>query len=103
NVAFGVLLAGAGKVWMDDLAFDLVGPGVATTGAPISPARGMGQAASRLASWLRLGNADPSRAWMVMAALALSAIVTTVGWMLAIAWPSRSLHDRIAGTRLMTQ
>ena len=35
NIAFGMLLSGAGQVWMDDLQFDVVGSDVATTGSRI--------------------------------------------------------------------
>jgi hypothetical protein len=36
-IAFGLLMAGKGQVWVDDLAFDVVGPEVATTGLVIEP------------------------------------------------------------------
>jgi hypothetical protein len=36
-VAFGLLMAGKGQVWVDDLAFDVVGPEVATTRLEIEP------------------------------------------------------------------
>ncbi len=31
NIAFGILLTGKGKVWMDDLQFEVVGKDVPTT------------------------------------------------------------------------
>ena len=36
-IAFGVLLHGAGTTWLDDFAFEMVGPLVATTGKPPMP------------------------------------------------------------------
>jgi hypothetical protein len=32
EIAFGLLLTGAGQVWMDDLAFEVVGKDIPTTG-----------------------------------------------------------------------
>jgi hypothetical protein len=32
GIAFGILLAGAGQVWLDDVRFEVVGPDVPTTG-----------------------------------------------------------------------
>src|SRR5262249_26971443 len=61
NIAFGVLLVGAGKVWMDDLAFDVVGRQVATTSSPVSRARGIGEVLGRLGYRLGLGNVSASR------------------------------------------
>ena len=37
EIAFGLLLTGAGQVWMDDLAFEVVGKDVPTTGPKPSP------------------------------------------------------------------
>jgi hypothetical protein len=36
-IAFGLLTSGKGQVWVDDLAFDVVGPDVATTGLEVEP------------------------------------------------------------------
>jgi hypothetical protein len=36
-VAFGVLLAGKGQVWVDDLVFDVAGPDVASTDLGLEP------------------------------------------------------------------
>ena len=38
RIAFGILLAGGGQVWMDDLKFEVVPSTVKTTGAPVPPA-----------------------------------------------------------------
>jgi hypothetical protein len=32
DIAFGALLSGSGHLWIDDLAFEIVGPKVPTTG-----------------------------------------------------------------------
>jgi hypothetical protein len=37
RLAFGILLAGAGQVWMDDLRFEVVPATVRTTGTPVPP------------------------------------------------------------------
>jgi hypothetical protein len=37
DIAFGLLLTGAGQAWMDDLAFEVVGTDVPTTGAKTAP------------------------------------------------------------------
>lgn len=37
EIAFGMLLSGKGRVWMDDLKFEVVGKDVPTTGENISP------------------------------------------------------------------
>jgi hypothetical protein len=39
-IAFGILLAGKGTVWIDDVTFEIVGDGVPTTGALGAKARG---------------------------------------------------------------
>jgi hypothetical protein len=36
-IAFGLLIQGKGQVWVDDMAFDVVGPEVASTGFEIEP------------------------------------------------------------------
>ena len=36
-IAFGLLMAGKGQVWVDDLAFDVVGPDVASTALETEP------------------------------------------------------------------
>jgi len=36
NIAFGVILSGKGKVWIDDIAFEEVGANVAATDCPCS-------------------------------------------------------------------
>jgi hypothetical protein len=36
NIAFGLLLTGKGRVWMDDLKFEVVGKDVPTTGASLN-------------------------------------------------------------------
>jgi len=36
-IAFGVLLAGKGQVWLDDMAFDMVGPDVASAALGTEP------------------------------------------------------------------
>jgi hypothetical protein len=36
-IAFGLLMAGKGQAWIDDLAFDVAGPDVATTGLEVEP------------------------------------------------------------------
>jgi hypothetical protein len=36
-IAFGLLLNGKGQVWLDELAFDVVGPDVATTALGLEP------------------------------------------------------------------
>lgn len=38
NIAFGILLAGPGQAWIDDLQFDVVGPNVPTTDLMAGPA-----------------------------------------------------------------
>lgn len=35
HLAFGVLLAGKGQVWIDDIQFEAVGPDVLPTGQPL--------------------------------------------------------------------
>lgn len=37
DIAFGLLLTGAGQVWMDDLSFEVVGKDFPTTGAAMGP------------------------------------------------------------------
>jgi hypothetical protein len=37
NICFGILLAGHGQAWVDDLQFEVVGTDVRTTGKPVEP------------------------------------------------------------------
>jgi hypothetical protein len=40
GLAFGVLLAGTGQVWLNDMKFETVGTEVPTTGKPVEVPRG---------------------------------------------------------------
>lgn len=48
NIAFGILLAGPGQAWIDDLEFEVVGTSVPTTDIMGSPAAGASSAPSSL-------------------------------------------------------
>jgi hypothetical protein len=58
-IAFGLLMAGKGQVWVDDLAFDVVGPEVATTGLVIEPEELPEDAEERFKASLKLLPKEP--------------------------------------------
>src|SRR5262249_36562527 len=43
EIYFGFLVAGKGRGWVDDLAFEAVGKDVATTGLPVQPMNRVGE------------------------------------------------------------
>jgi hypothetical protein len=50
KIAFGVLLAGKGQVWVDDFTFEVVGPEVPTTDLEPEPTPRSGEPATELAA-----------------------------------------------------
>jgi len=58
-IAFGLLMAGKGQVWVDDLAFDVAGPDVATTGLEIEPQELPDGATERFKANLKLLRGEP--------------------------------------------
>jgi len=58
-IAFGVLLAGKGQVWLDDLAFDVVGPDVASTALGTEPQDLPEDAKERIKANLKLLPKEP--------------------------------------------
>jgi len=58
-IAFGLLLAGKGQVWVDDLAFDVVGPEVASTALETEPQELPEDAKERFKADLKLLPKEP--------------------------------------------
>ena len=58
-IAFGLLMAGKGQTWVDDLAFDVVGPDVATTGLDVEPQELPEDAKERFKANLKLLRKEP--------------------------------------------
>jgi hypothetical protein len=58
-IAFGVLMAGKGQVWLDDVAFDIVGPDVASTALGTEPEDLPEDAKERIKANLKLLPKEP--------------------------------------------
>jgi hypothetical protein len=95
SMTFGLLLSGKGRVWMDDVRFEVVGHEVALT-APVST-----NAKWKIGYALRGVMGDEKRMMVIRIVLILGGIVTAAGWVVALVRPSRTIPDRIARTRLM--
>jgi hypothetical protein len=106
TVAFGISLNGSGRVWIDDLQLEPVArdaaPARATKGSGGLNAYWMGR---QLRFWLRIGEpmepASPWRVALLWTAMLLGFVIFAAFAVVALIDPSRSLHDRLARTRLV--